>query len=210
MIKAINAKFSFYPGVEIFENLNFHFKEGDRVGISGANGAGKTTFLRLLSRIYEPQSGIVEINGGVNTILDIGSGMNSEATGLENIYMRGVLFGVSRAYLKLKEAEIIELSGLGEAIKKPLRTYSSGMLMRLAFSISMVIPSNILIMDEWLSVGDASFNKKAENILNEYIEKSSILVLASHSESLLKNVCNRFFKIVDSNLLEVSRKDFVL
>lgn len=210
MIKSKNVKFSFHPGAEIFENLNFHFKEGDRIGVSGSNGVGKTTFLRLLARIYEPQSGIIEINGGVNTILDIGSGMNSEATGLENIYMRGVLFGVSRAYLKRKEAEIIELSGLGEAIKKPLRTYSSGMLMRLAFSISMVIPSDILIMDEWLSVGDANFNKKAEFILNEYIEKSSILVLASHSELLLKNVCNRFFKICNSNLVEVSRKDFAL
>lgn len=210
MIKSINANFSFFAGAAIFKNLNFHFDEGDRIAISGVNGAGKTTFLRLLSRIYEPQSGKIEVHGDVNTILDVGSGMNSEATGLENIYMRGVLFGVSRSYLKIREEEIIELSGLGEAIKNPLRTYSSGMLMRLAFAISMVIPSDVLIMDEWLSVGDANFNKKAEGILNDYIEKSSIFVLASHSESLMKNVCNRFFKISDCNLLEVSRKDFVL
>lgn len=191
----------------ILRDLYFKFDSGDKIAISGENGAGKSTFLRLLAGIYVPTSGSLVKHGSINTLLDVGAGMNSEATGLENIYIRGIMLGLDRSYIKSKVDEIIAESGLAAEINKPLRHYSSGMLIRLAFAVSLIKKSDILLMDEWLSVGDADFNIRASARLRKYIEDSSILVLASHSPQLLKETCTRFFRMHKGSLVEVGRED---
>lgn len=193
---------------QILHNLTFDFKPGDRVGVFGENGAGKSTYLRLLAGIYMPTSGLMVRQGDVNTLLDVGAGMNSEATGMENIYIRGIILGLSRSYIKSRVDEIVCESGLASDIYKPLRHYSSGMLIRLAFSISLIKEADILLMDEWLSVGDEGFNARASERLKKYIDNSSILVLASHSTQLLKNSCNRFFRMQSGRLAEIKIGEF--
>lgn len=193
---------------QVLTDLNFTFNPGDRVGVLGANGAGKSTLLRLLAGVYTPTSGILKRQGDINTLLDVGAGMNSEANGIENIYIRGVMLGLSRKYIKTKIDEIVAESGLEDDINKPLRHYSSGMLIRLAFTVSLIKRADIFLMDEWLSVGDADFNSKASKRLKVYIENSSILVLASHSHQLLKETCNRFFRMHKGILIEVGEGDF--
>ena len=176
--------------VRALDNLNFEFHEGDRVGLVGHNGSGKTTLLQVLAGIYEPVSGELKVNGRATSMLGISLGMDAEATGLENIYLRGKLMGLTERKIDAMVDEIADFSGIGEYLNLPLRTYSSGMAMRLAFSVSTSIEADIILMDEWLSVGDADFNKKAEGRLNKMVDSARLLVLASHSPELVKNQCN--------------------
>lgn len=177
--------------VRALQNINLEFRHGDRVGLLGHNGAGKSTLLRVLSSIYKPTSGQVSINGQVASLIDVSLGIDSEATGRENIFIRAALLGLSKKQINEQLEEIIEFSELGDFIDMPVRTYSSGMHLRLAFSVSTVIKPEILIMDEWLSVGDESFNYKAENRFKKLIDNTSILIIASHSKELLLKTCNR-------------------
>jgi lipopolysaccharide transport system ATP-binding protein len=177
--------------VRALQNINLEFRHGDRVGLLGHNGAGKSTLLRVLSGIYKPTSGQVSINGHTASLIDVSLGIDSEATGRENIFIRGALLGLSKTQINEQLEEIIEFSELGDFIDMPVRTYSSGMHLRLAFSVSTVIRPEILIMDEWLSVGDESFNYKAENRLKKLIDNTSILIIASHSKELLLKTCNK-------------------
>lgn len=179
--------------IRSLNNVSFDLKPGDRVGLVGHNGAGKSTLLRTLGRVYEPTSGTVEIKGEVGSLVDISLGINKEATGRENIYIRGALLGLSRRQLDENFDEIVEFSELGDFIDMPVRTYSSGMHLRLAFSVSTIIRPEILLMDEWLSVGDASFNEKARKRMTDLVEASDILVIASHSRKLIEDTCNRVF-----------------
>lgn len=181
--------------VRALDNASFEIFDGDRVGIVGHNGAGKTTLLRVLAGVYEPVSGLVEINGRVSALLDLSSGMDNEATGYENIFLRGILMGLTPGQVATRVDEIAQFSGLGDYLAMPMRTYSSGMLMRLAFSVSTCIEPDILLMDEWLSVGDAEFVDKAERRLDALINKASVLVLASHSEDLVHRVCNKVLRM---------------
>jgi len=167
------------------------FDDGARVGLLGHNGAGKSTMLRLLSGVYAPSSGHAEIKGDIGSLIDIGFGIDAESTGRENIYLRGALLGLTRAGIKDRVEEIIEFSELGDFIDMPLRTYSAGMHLRLAFAVSTVIRPEILLMDEWLSVGDEGFKAKAEKRLNDLVESTNILVIASHSKELVLRTCNR-------------------
>lgn len=177
--------------IRALEDLTLTIKDGDRVGLLGHNGAGKSTLLRLLSSVYEPSSGYAKIEGEIGSLIDIGFGIDAEATGRENIFLRGALLGLTRAQIKSKLDEIIEFSELGDFIDMPLRTYSSGMHLRLAFSVSTVIRPEILLMDEWLSVGDEGFKHRAETRLNELVASTNILVIASHSKELVRRTCNR-------------------
>lgn len=177
--------------VRALQNITLEINEGDRIGILGHNGAGKTTLLRVISGIYEPTGGSVLVKGKVSSLIDINLGMDSEATGMENIYFRGALLGYRRRWLSSKINEIVAFAGIGDFIHMPLRTYSTGMRMRLAFSIAMLQPPEILVMDEWLSVGDTDFRSKAEEKLVEFIKKTSILVLASNSLEAVKKICNQ-------------------
>ena len=186
--------------IRSLSNVSFTLKPGDRVGLVGHNGAGKSTLLRTLGRVYEPTSGQAEILGEVGSLVDISLGINKEATGRENIFIRGSLLGLSRSQIEKNFDEIVEFSELGDFIDMPVRTYSSGMHLRLAFSVATIIRPEILLMDEWLSVGDASFNAKARKRMTELVDSSEILVIASHSRKLIEETCNRAFWFEHGNL----------
>lgn len=177
--------------IRSLEDVSFQIKEGEKVGLIGHNGAGKSTLLRALSNVYAPTSGRVEIVGEIGSLVDIGLGIDGEATGRENIYIRGALLGLKRKEIEEHFDEIVEFSELGPFVDMPVRTYSSGMHLRLAFAVATIIRPEILLMDEWLSVGDAAFNAKAEARLNQLVKSSRILVIASHSRDLIEKTCNR-------------------
>jgi lipopolysaccharide transport system ATP-binding protein len=177
--------------IEALKNLDLEISAGDRLGIMGHNGSGKSTLLRLLSGIYEPSSGMIERSGSIASLVDISLGINAESTGRENIFLRGKLMGLSKKEIDEKIEEIVAFSELGAYINLPVRTYSSGMLLRLAFSVATSIRADIIIMDEWLSVGDEAFADRAEARLNELVDDSEILVIASHSRDLIEKTCNR-------------------
>lgn len=181
--------------IRALDDVSFEFREGDRVGIQGHNGAGKSTLLRVLAGCYEPASGTLITKGRVASLLDISTGFDGESTGYENIFLRGLVMGLTPKQIRDRTDEIAEFSELGEYMDMPLRTYSSGMVMRLAFSISINIGGEILLMDEWLAVGDAEFGQKSQKRLNELVESTPILVLASHSEDLLQKVCTKRYRL---------------
>ncbi|GAA4337706.1 ABC transporter ATP-binding protein [Variovorax defluvii] len=177
--------------VQALGNINLELKSGDRLGLVGHNGAGKSTLLRTLAGVYEPSSGEFVRQGTVASLIDPALGIEHDATGLENIMLRGLVMGMSKKQIDDLTPGICEFSGLGEYVHMPVRTYSTGMLMRLAFSISTSVEADILLMDEWLSVGDAEFTEKAEQRMRDVVSKSGILVLASHSPDLIAKECNR-------------------
>ncbi|WKU19959.1 ABC transporter ATP-binding protein [Advenella alkanexedens] len=177
--------------VRALNDLSFSLKDGDRVALLGHNGAGKSTLLRLLSGVYTPTSGVAHISGEIGSLIDISLGIDPEATGRENIYLRGGLLGMTKKEINKHLDEIIEFSELGDFIDMPLRTYSTGMHLRLAFAVSTIVHPEILLMDEWLSVGDESFKHKAEARMSELVQATNILVIASHSRELVMNICNR-------------------
>jgi lipopolysaccharide transport system ATP-binding protein len=177
--------------VQALKNINLNLTEGDRIGIIGANGSGKSTLLRVLNGIYVPTSGEILSEGNIASLIDISLGMDSEATGVENIYIQGQLLGLSKNVIKKNIDKIINFSELNEFIELPVRTYSSGMSLRLGFSVSTMLQPEILIMDEWLSVGDENFKKKIDSRLKSILSKTKIFVLASHSKDLIMNNCNR-------------------
>ena len=177
--------------VRSLDHLNLEIKSHERVGLIGHNGAGKSTLLRVLSSVYEPTEGFAKINGSIGSLIDISLGIDLEATGLENIYLRSALLGISKKKVDKELNSIVEFTELGDFINMPVRTYSTGMHMRLAFAVSTMISPDILLMDEWLSVGDQSFQEKAENRLNRLIERTNILVIATHSRRLIERCCTR-------------------
>lgn len=177
--------------VRALEDLSFTLKDGDRVGLLGHNGAGKSTLLRLLGGVYEPSSGNARINGKIGSLIDISLGIDPEATGRENIFLRSGLLGMKKSEINKQINDIIEFSELGDFIDMPLRTYSTGMHLRLAFAVSTIVRPEILLMDEWLSVGDEGFRHKAEARMSELVQATNILVIASHSSHLVLNICNR-------------------
>jgi len=177
--------------VRAIDSLDLSVCDGDRVGLYGHNGSGKTTLLRVLTGAYAPTAGFLRVSGTVASLLDISMGMEGDATGWENIMLRGLMMGMQPAEVREKMQEIGMFSGLGHYLDMPLRTYSSGMKVRLAFAVSTAVVTDILLLDEWLSVGDECFQQQASNRLQELVEKSSVMVLASHSKELIKAVCNR-------------------
>ena len=181
--------------VKALNNITLQLKDGDRLGVMGPNGAGKSTLLRTLAGVYHPTSGSIDVSGSIASLIDISLGMDSEATGYENIRMRGIMMGMKLKQIKLIEDEIAEFTELGKFLELPIRTYSTGMHMRLGFAVSTTVPADIILMDEWLSVGDSDFLIKAEKRLHDYIQKSSILVLASHSEDLISKLTNQTLRL---------------
>jgi lipopolysaccharide transport system ATP-binding protein len=177
--------------VRALEGLNFTLRDGDRVGLLGHNGAGKSTLLRLLSGVYVPSSGSARIDGEIGSLIDISLGIDPEATGRENIHLRGALLGMGKAELAERMDEIIAFSELGDFIDMPLRTYSTGMHLRLAFAVSTTVRPEILLMDEWLAVGDEGFKHKAEARMRTLVQSTNILVIASHARDLILETCNR-------------------
>jgi len=188
--------------VQALSGINIELKSGDRLGLVGHNGAGKSTLLRTLAGVYEPSSGEFTRQGSVASLIDPALGIEMDATGIENIMLRGLVMGMSKKQVDLLTTEICEFSGLGEYVNMPVRTYSTGMMMRLAFSISTSVQADILLMDEWLSVGDAEFTEKAEQRMRDVVTKSGILVLASHSPELIAKECNRVIHLEHGRIVE--------
>lgn len=187
----ISAPDSSRAVVTALSDITLDIRDGDRVGLVGHNGAGKTTLLRVCAGAYEPVSGAFRRVGRTSSLFDMSYGFEAGATGLENIVIRGMYLGLDRGRLLARRDEIAEFSGLGPYINMPIQTYSVGMLMRLAFSISTCVSPEILLMDEWLAVGDSTFVHKAEQRLMDLIGSTGILVIATHSFGILDRVCNR-------------------
>lgn len=177
--------------VKALKKINIKIYENDRVGLVGHNGSGKTTLLRVLSGIYDPTHGSINIKHNVTSLIDLNLGIDPEATGRENIKIRSAILGLNRKEIEDIMEPIIEFTDLGNFIDLPYRIYSSGMQLRLAFAVATTIKPNILVMDEWLSAGDADFQEKANKRLKSIINKSKALILASHSPDLITNNCNR-------------------
>jgi lipopolysaccharide transport system ATP-binding protein len=177
--------------VQALKGISFSLESGDRLGLVGANGSGKTTLLRTLSGIYQPTHGSLSMEGTVISLLDPGQGMNTDLTGRENIWLRGYYLGLSKAQIVNLEKDIEEFTEIGHFIDIPVRNYSSGMIIRLAFGMATSFPSEILLMDEWILAGDANFMDKAKKRVESMVAGADILVLASHSPSILLEWTNR-------------------
>ncbi len=177
--------------VQALRSVSFALHSGDRLGFIGSNGAGKTTLLRTMAGIYEPVAGNITIGGAVTALLDPGQGMNFDMTGRENIRLRGLYDGLTAAEIKQLEADVAEFAELGQFMELPVRTYSSGMVVRLGFALATAIKPQILLMDEWLMAGDASFMDKARHRLETMVRGAEILVLSSHSTDIILQWCNR-------------------
>ncbi len=188
---SINSEGNGVVVVRGLDAISLELRRHDRVGLVGHNGSGKTTLLRVLTGVYVPTSGKIDIQGKCTSLINISLGIDPEATGRQNIFLRGALLGFRKEEMKMKLREIEEFSELGGFLEMPVRTYSTGMHLRLAFSISTILQPEILIMDEWLATGDEGFKAKANQRLNELVEKTHILVIASHAKELLAKNCNR-------------------
>lgn len=177
--------------VKALDNISLEINEGERVGLIGHNGAGKSTMLKLLSGIYEPTEGVMNVRGYTSSLTDITMGMDPENSGYDNIIMRCILMGMTFKQAKDKVKEIIDFSELSEYIDLPTRTYSTGMYMRLAFTIATSIAPDILIMDEMIGAGDASFIEKAKIRSMALIEQTKIMVISSHDMNIMRDICTR-------------------
>jgi ABC-type polysaccharide/polyol phosphate transport system ATPase subunit len=188
--------------VRALDALSFSIADGERIAIVGHNGAGKTTLLRVAAGIYEPTVGEVRANGRVMPLFNIMEGLMPDATGLEMIRLRGTLLGFTEAELADKTAEVVEFCELDEYIQMPVRTYSTGMLVRLMFAITTAVDSDILIMDEFIGAGDAAFLERAQVRLKNFVERASVLLLATHSPDMARQWCSRAMLMSHGRLVE--------
>ena len=186
--------------ISALTEVSLSIRPGERVGVVGHNGSGKSSLLRLLSKIYSPTAGIAQIHGSVASLLNVSLGLDQELTGRENLIFRLTLLGLNNNEVETLSEDIIAFSGLGAFIDLPIRTYSTGMLMRLAFGVSTAVPAQILLLDEWLSTGDEEFSATANRRLHDLVSSTEILVLASHSRDLIQQNCNRVLWMENSRL----------
>jgi ABC-2 type transport system ATP-binding protein len=200
-IKHIEQKKRF---IKALDNINLKIEEGDRLGIIGRNGAGKSTLLKVIAGILKPTSGDLFIQGKVQPLIEIGAGFNPEFTGRENIYLNAYMLGFGKKEAKEKEQEIIAFADIGEFIDVPIKYYSSGMTVRLAFSIATIINPEILLVDEMLAAGDAAFIEKATRRINELINKAKIMVVVSHDLNFVKKICNKWIWIDHGKIKSLS------
>lgn len=173
------------------KNVSFNVSKGEVVGIIGKNGAGKSTLLKIISGILKPTKGSVTCSGSIVPMLELGSGFDHDLTGRENIFLNGAILGYGKEFLESKFEEILDFSELGRFIDVPIRNYSSGMLMRLAFSIATVVNPEILIVDEILAVGDAAFQEKSKARMMELMSGGTTVLFVSHSLDQIREMCNR-------------------
>jgi homopolymeric O-antigen transport system ATP-binding protein len=190
-IVAFLKKESMKKEIDSLKNINLDLRSGDRLALIGQNGAGKSTMLKTLAGIYQPKSGRVVSHGRMASLLDLSMGFNPHDTGLGNVSRKLLFMGLNKQEIKDAIPDIATFSELGDYINLPVNTYSSGMRMRLAFATATCVEPEILLMDEWISTGDRTFLEKVKNRLESYVEKSEIVVFASHSFNLLRNVCNK-------------------
>jgi ABC-2 type transport system ATP-binding protein len=198
---AIAAELSGKAVVKAIDGVSFSLRQGDRVGIIGHNGAGKTTLLRTLAGIYEPIRGRLSVSGAVTPMFSLSDGMDQDATGYENIVLRGVVLGFSAKLIARHIDDIAAFSELGDYLDMPVRTYSTGMFVRLGFAIATALEPDILIMDEMIGAGDAKFLNRAQARLQRMIERSQILVVATHGTNILRTWCNKAMLLDHGKLL---------
>ena len=177
--------------VRALENIDLELSSGDTLGLVGHNGAGKSTLLRVLSKIYTPSIGKVKIKGRISSLLDLNLGIDQESTGYENIVLSGLLRGLSRKDIEARKKTIADFSELGDYLAMPIRTYSQGMQLRLAFSIATSFSPEILLLDEVMGVGDAAFMEKSKQRMSELVAESDIVVFSSHSNDLIRKFCKK-------------------
>ncbi len=189
--KALRASRSKYEEREVLKGISFQVKKGEAVGLIGHNGCGKSTTLKLLTRIMYPDSGTVELKGRVSSLLELGAGFHPDMSGRENIYINASIFGLRRKEIDQRMEEIIAFSELGGYIDNPVRTYSSGMYMRLAFSVAIHVNADILLIDEILAVGDVNFQEKCFHKLMDIKQQGTTIVLVSHSMGQIERICER-------------------
>lgn len=204
--QAVNALME----VHALQHVNLHVNEGDRLGIIGRNGAGKSTMLRLLAGIYPPTSGKRVVEGEISSLFDLILGFELDATGWENIAFRGYLQGETPKTIRHKMQSIAEFSELGDFLNTPVRYYSSGMVVRLAFSIATAINPEILLIDEVLAAGDLAFQEKARNRMKQMMDKARLIVLVSHDLASLSKLCNRVIWLDHGQVLQEGPADDVI
>lgn len=187
--------------VKALKNVTFEANDGDRIALVGDNGSGKSTLLRVASKVYPPTSGRVAVTGNVSPLFDAMLGMSIDATGLENIQIAGTIWGLTRAQIKNSVDDIADFTELGDYLKVPVRTYSNGMMLRLAFAIATARDPEILLVDEIIGVGDAAFFSKAFGRLRRLAHRSRILIIASHADALLRQLCDKAIWLSHGNLV---------
>lgn len=202
LIKKVRREMQ-YEDFYALNMLTFSVYKGEVLGIIGKNGAGKSTLLKIIAGVLKPTSGKVIRRGTIAPLIELGAGFNGELTGLENIYLNGLLLGYSRKFITEKIEEIIEFADLGKFIHTPIKNYSSGMKARLGFSIATIVKPEILIVDEILAVGDAEFRKKSERKIMEMIEQGITVLFVSHSLEQVSKLCNRVMWLEQGCLREI-------
>jgi len=196
--------------VRALRNINLALRPGDRLGLIGANGAGKSTLLRLLSGVYEPPIGSIKVSGKVSSMLDVMLGIDHELNGYDNIILRGVLLGMTISEARAMTPEIAEFSELGDFLQLPVRTYSAGMMLRLAFAISTARRPDIVLLDEVIGVGDSVFSLKAKERIQEMVDNAAIMVLASHDHVVLSTFCNQIAVLQAGEIVDIGEASAVL
>ncbi|EJL25378.1 ABC-type polysaccharide/polyol phosphate transport system, ATPase component [Caulobacter sp. AP07] len=183
------------PIISALRGVSLSLEPGDRLGLIGHNGSGKTTLLRALAGAYAPDEGKLEVRGRIASLLDLSLGVDPSATGLENIRLRAMIAGLTKRQVDERMDEIAEFSGLGPYLAMPLKTYSAGMQARLAFSVATSVEADVVLMDEWISVGDASFREASHKRLTNMVDAASILVIASHDVNTIRSYCTKVMRL---------------
>lgn len=196
--------------VKALKNVTFEAHDGDRIALVGDNGSGKSTLLRVASKVYPPTDGRITITGNISPMFDATLGMSMDATGLENIQIAGTIWGLTRAQIRNSVDDIAEFTELGDYLKVPVRTYSNGMMLRLAFAIATVRDPEILLIDEIIGVGDAGFFEKAFARLHKLVERSRILMVAAHQDDMLRRLCDKAIWLSHGKLLHFGEIESVL
>ncbi len=196
--------------VDVLKGVSFEVNPGECVAVIGKNGAGKSTLLSLLARVYKPTSGTIEVKGRIAPLLELGAGFHPDLTGVENIYFNGVILGLSRKEMRERTQAIIDFSEIGEHIHAPTRTYSSGMLARLGFSVAVHIDADILLVDEVLAVGDYDFERKCYAKIDEFRASGGTILFVSHQMDAVRRVADRCIWLKDGQVHQVGPPDQVI
>ncbi|CCZ59669.1 aBC-type polysaccharide/polyol phosphate transport system ATPase component [Clostridium sp. CAG:710] len=193
------------------KGVSFEIEEGKILGIIGKNGSGKSTMLKAIAGIFSPDKGSIDLHGNSISLLSIGVGFNRKLTGKENIYLSGMLLGFSEEEIKRKEKEIIKFADIGDFINKPVKTYSSGMYSKLAFAITAILETDIMLIDEVLSVGDVKFKEKSYNKMKELIsDEHRTVIIVSHSLGTIKELCNEVLWLNDGKVMMIGKPEDVI
>jgi teichoic acid transport system ATP-binding protein len=191
-----------YHEFEAVKHVSFRISKGEVVGIIGRNGSGKSTILKLVAGVYAATSGRVEVHGSIAPLIELGAGFHHELTGRENILLNGLLLGLTKRQVQEREAKIIEFAELGEFIDSPIKQYSSGMYMRLAFSVATEVDPDILIVDEILSVGDGGFREKCLDRIRQFRDSGKTILMVSHDMATMSGFCSRLLLVHQGQLIE--------